>query len=69
MSILILAAHIIDTLHIVGVVGDMADGQGLLGADDQATALALGLADVVQLAIIHQMALVEGFNHLGIFAQ
>ena len=68
-ALTLLAAHIIDTLHLVGIVGDMADGQVLLGTDDQTATFALGLADIVQLSIVHQMALVEGFNHLGIFAQ
>ena len=47
----------------------MADGYGAIGTDDQAAAFALGLCDVVQLAVIHQVAAVHGVNHSWIVAQ
>ena len=63
------SAYLIYLAHVVGVMGDMADGQLLVWSDHQATPFALCLPYIFQLLIIHQMPIRHGLKHLRIFPE
>ena len=64
-----LAAAFVDEAHLVGVVRNMADGYFLLGTNDETASLPLGLGNIFQLTVVHQMAFVQGTKEVGIFAK
>ena len=60
------AAKLVDVLHLLRVVGDVADGYSIVRTDNQAAALTLGLGYIFQLFVVHQMPTVHRLDHLWI---
>jgi len=63
------AAKLVDVLHLLRVVGDVADGYPIVRTDNQAAALTLGLGYIFQLFVVHQMPTIHRLDHLRIATQ